>query len=177
MKFLDRINIKIVATKLDLKNMNNKNLFNVIFSLLQKIKDIVEKNIVPFEGTKNFKQFAVSKIFCDKRIKTHINSERGNGDEQYLRDKDWYAFESNFGTSEEKACVRLMERIIEEDLKENFKNIYLLRNELYFKIFDFDNGDAFAPDFVLFLESENKKDFVYQIFIEPKAPFIEETDK
>jgi len=46
--------------------------------------------------------------------------------------------------------------------------IYLIRNERHFKIFAFEDGRAFEPDFVLFTKSlENN--LYYQIFIEPKG--------
>jgi type III restriction enzyme len=48
---------------------------------------------------------------------------------------------------------------------------------LHFKIYDFDDGQAFAPDFVLFMKTKKGKSLTYQIFIEPKGGHIEAGDK
>jgi type III restriction enzyme len=176
-QFLNGINIKFEGTQSSLDNINNKDLFNAVSSLLNKIKDVIEKNIIEYIGTKEFKQNKISEIFKDKPIKLEINSEKYDGDENYLSDKNWYAFESNFGTSEEKACVKFIERLINENLKEKFKEVYLLRNELHFRLYNFSDGQGFAPDFVLFMKNKNGKELTYQIFIEPKGKHIEQKDK
>ena len=40
------------------------------------------------------------------------------------------------------------------------------RNEEVYKIYDFNTGQGFQPDFILFLKDDN---LYYQIFIEPKG--------
>jgi type III restriction enzyme len=45
----------------------------------------------------------------------------------------------------------------------------LLRNEEVYKIYDFDKGRGFYPDFLLFLKDKNQSNMQYQIFIEPKG--------
>ena len=167
--FLGGINIEFEGIKDDLKNISNLNYFEAVFNLLSHIKDTLQKNIVEFEGTKEFKPEAISKIFTNKSIKLEINSERFKGQEEYLSDKKWYAFKSNFGTSEEKACVEFIEKLIKDNLNTKFKDIYLIRNELHFKIYNFPDGQGFSPDFVLFLKDKEGNDLTYQIFIEPKG--------
>jgi type III restriction enzyme len=64
------------------------------------------------------------------------------------------------------------------DLRNHFSEVYLLRNEKFFKIYDFKNGDATEPDFVLFLTSDDQTRSVqYQIFIEPKGEHLVAKDK
>jgi type III restriction enzyme len=70
-----------------------------------------------------------------------------------------------------------MGRIIAESFEKQYDDIYLLRNELFFKLFNFDNGDGFSPDFVLFLKKKNGEELTYQIFIEPKGEYLEKQDK
>ncbi len=69
-----------------------------------------------------------------------------------------------------------MDRLIEEDFKSKYKEIYLLRNEMHFTIHNFADGQGFAPDFVLFLKDKKGKELSYQIFIEPKGKHIAGTD-
>ena len=50
----------------------------------------------------------------------------------------------------------------------HYEKVYLLRNEEIYKIYDFEKGRGFMPDFLLFLK-EKKKKLYYQVFIEPKG--------
>lgn len=64
-------------------------------------------------------------------------------------------------------------------LKEKYDEITLVRNEKDVRIFSFDEGRAFEPDYVLFLRikgTENRYDNL-QIFIEPKGNQLLKTDK
>ena len=56
-----------------------------------------------------------------------------------------------------------------DNLKKKFIDIHLLRNELFFKIYNFSDGQAFQPDFVLFMKKKNGEEINYQLFIEPKG--------
>jgi type III restriction enzyme len=59
------------------------------------------------------------------------------------------------------------------DLKERFKDIYLLRNERFFKLYRFSDAKATEPDFVLYMKDKNSEDeVVYQLFIEPKGDHL-----
>ena len=64
-------------------------------------------------------------------------------------------------------------------LKEKYDEIYLIRNEKDIKIYSFDTGQAFEPDFLLFLRIKgptNKYDNL-QLFIEPKGDGLLKQDK
>jgi type III restriction enzyme len=83
--------------------------------------------------------------------------------------REWFAQNEIWGTAEEESFLRFLDDSIEK-LRERYEDISLLRNEQFFKIFSFEEGQPFAPDFVLFLkEKKSKKEFVYQVFIEPKG--------
>ena len=103
-------------------------------------------------------------------------TERADGDEQLVSHRDWYVFNANYGTSEEKAFVRMLDAQTQW-LKEKYDGIYLIRNERHFKIYNFDDGQAFEPDFVLFLRQKNGNTLTYQIFIEPKGKFLQEHEQ
>ena len=68
---------------------------------------------------------------------------------------------------------------ISAKLLQKYESFYLFRNERDVRIYSFDNGNAFEPDFVLFLRRKGSKD-VYdniQIFIEPKGENLRKEDK
>ncbi len=111
-----------------------------------------------------------------KTLKLIEDSERADGDERFVTDKDWYVFNANYGTGEEKAFVRMLESQMDR-LRYKFDSIYLIRNERHFKIYSFSDGRAFEPDFVLFLRQKSGDMLAFQIFIEPKGKYLKEHDK
>jgi len=176
-EYLGDVKINFEGTEDDLYALSNKQKFIAILKILNEIEGKLKDNLVDFKGTKEFNSKRIKDIFIDKTLKIEEGSPKEKGQEAFLEDKDWYVFNANYGTDEEKACVEFMDRLIKEDFKNNYKEIYFIRNELHFVIYNFDDGQAFAPDFVLFMKGKNKKEIVYQIFIEPKGPHLIEKDK
>lgn len=118
-------------------------------------------------------------VFTDKVMKFSKDNERGADDAQFeffVSSKDWFAFNTIYGTSEEKAFVRMLDRHI-DGLKEKYESIYLLRNEGHFAVYNFSDGQAFQPDFVLFLREKSGETLTYQLFIEPKGKHLKEHDR
>ncbi len=93
-----------------------------------------------------------------------------------LSKEDWHAYDDNFGTSEEKQLVLMMKRRI-YDLRQKWDDIYLLRNEGAFKIYEFNTGKAFEPDYILIANDKKDASMSLQIFIEPKGGHLLEHDK
>ena len=89
-----------------------------------------------------------------------------------LKQKEWYIYEENFGTSEEKFFVKFIDSVYDK-LKKEYAEIFLLRNAKLFQLYNFSDGRACEPDFVLFLRKKRaKKHVVYQLFIEPKGQHL-----
>jgi type III restriction enzyme len=121
----------------------------------------------------------VHEIFTDKVLKFDAKNPRAADDAQFeylVSTKDWFAFNTLYGTSEEKAFVRMLDRQMQK-LKAQYEQIYLLRNEGHFSIYNFSDGQAFQPDFVLFLREKNGNLLIYQLFIEPKGRHFKEHDR
>lgn len=159
-----------------LNNLNNQIYLNALIGLLGRIESEIKNNTTEFQGTKDFKAADIKIIFYDKILNIDKKEERAKGDEDFVGDKEWYAFNANYGTSEEKAFVRMLDRQI-NDLNKKHENIYLLRNERHFKIYNFSDGKAFEPDFVLFLKQKDGQLLTYQLFIEPKGKFLKQDEK
>ena len=150
-----------------------------MLDLLGAIEVEVRQQNADYEGSKEFHHSRVHEIFGGKILKFSKDNERGKDDPQFeyfVSTKDWFAFNTVFGTSEEKAFVRMLDRHIEK-LKAQYENIYLLRNEGHFAIYNFSDGRAFQPDFVLFLREKSGKSLTYQLFIEPKGAHLREHDQ
>ena len=152
--------------------LSNETCLAAMTGLLNQIAYELRQNITEYKGTETFKPNGVSSIFTDKTLKLLEGSERANGDEPLVSNREWYVFNANYGTSEEKDFVRMLDAQIDE-LKEKYDGIYLIRNERHFKIYNFDDGQAFEPDFVLFLREKNGNTLSRQIFIEPKGKHLQ----
>jgi len=176
-EFLADIKINFTGSVEDLQNLSNRHKLEAVIKVLDEIENKLKNNMVYYKGTKKFFSNNISEVFYDKLLKIEASNERVNGQESFIQNNDWYAFNANYGTSEEKACVKLIDRLIKENFKNKYKEIFLLRNELHFVIYNFKDGRAFAPDFVLFMKDMNKKEITYQIFIEPKGKQIEKMDE
>ena len=158
--------------------LSNETHLAAMTGLLNQIASELRQNMTEYKGTESFKPSSVDSIFIDKTLKLVEGSERADGDEQLVSDEDreWYVFNANYGTSEEKTFVRTLDAQIDK-LKEKYDGIYLVRNERHFKIYSFDNGQAFEPDFVLFLREKNGNTLIRQIFIEPKGKYLQKHEK
>ena len=104
------------------------------------------------------------------------NSEEDPQFRHFVSVRDWFAFDTLYGTSEEKAFVRLLDRWI-QDTEKKYETIYLLRNEGHFSLYNFSDGQGFQPDFVLFLREKNGDALSYQLFIEPKGEHLADGDR
>jgi type III restriction enzyme len=176
-EFLADIKINFPGSAEDLYNLSNEHKFKAVVNVLDEIEEKLKNDMVDYRGTKEFFSSKINEVFYNKILKIEAGSEREDGQEAFVQEKDWYAFNANYGTSEEKACVEFIDRLIKEDFKNKYKEIFLLRNELHFVIYNFSDGKAFAPDFVLFMKNKDGKEITYQIFIEPKGKFLEKTDE
>jgi len=177
-EYLGGLEITFQGDSSTISSLPNRIQLDSLTGLLSQIKTEISKNITEYKGTENFKPGDISEIFPEKPkyLKLIEGSERAKGDEQFVSDKGWYVFNANYGTSEEKAFVRMLDRQMGE-LKKKYDGIYLIRNERHFKIYSFPDGRAFEPDFVLFLWEKNGNILTYQMFIEPKGKHLKEYDK
>jgi len=147
--------------------------------LLGQIEAEIRQQVTDFEGTREFRRDRVRDIFKDKLLKFDANNPRAADDDQFdhfVSTKDWFAFNTVYGTSEEKAFVRTLDKQMQK-LQEQYEQIYLLRNEGHFAIYNFADGQAFQPDFVLFLREKNGDLLTYQLFIEPKGKPLQDYDR
>lgn len=92
--------------------------------------------------------------------------------------QDWYAYDENYGTSEEKKFVKFMHSKI-ESLRKKYSSceIFLVRNELDYWMYGLQNGKRFSPDYLLFINDSKKKKLYYQCVFEVKGSHLEEKDE
>ncbi|HAP37308.1 hypothetical protein A2574_02390 [Candidatus Shapirobacteria bacterium RIFOXYD1_FULL_38_32] len=170
-KYLGRIKIKVKGTSEQVENLLQIEKLSIAEFVIDKVLEIAGKEKKEYYGTKEFKAHLIQKIFENDKV-LQLDSESPRA--QNMRDfdfgtRDWFAQNEIWGTSEEESFLRFIDEAIIK-LKKKYQNIALLRNEQFFKIYCFENGEPFYPDFVLFLtEKKTKQEVMYQIFVEPKG--------
>lgn len=155
---------------------------NVLSKIALKISAIEEV----YEGTTEFKAHYLHEYIRDKSINVKpISGSIGVSQNDAsvgtnrldLSSEDWFVFNDNFGTSEEKAFVRYFKDYV-DTLRLKYDKVYLLRNERQIHLYSFDGGERFEPDYILYL-CKNRVDSVEQliVFVEPKGTHLIDTDK
>ena len=161
--------------------------------ITEKLLNYIEKDLIATEerffGSEEFERYKIKDLFEDNILRKYtVNrqsqaefglSQKNPAETHYFEDLDnlnWYAYDDNFGTSEEKLLVRLIKDLIVE-LEEKWTDIYLLRNEKAVRIYSFDKGQAFEPDFLMFANDNKTGNVSWQIFIESKGSQFLDADK
>jgi type III restriction enzyme len=184
-KYLGGVKVDVTGLAKDVKNLTPKVKLDICVNILTSISEEIYQRFGEFKGTKTFSREPIRSIFKDKKLYFALNEQsdkeagrptmRGDIDPKYyvnLLANDWYAFKENYGTSEEKFLVKFLDSQMEE-LQKRFNDIYLLRNEKFFKLYRFSDGKATEPDYVLFMkERKSSEDLIYQLFIEPKGEHL-----
>ena len=187
--YLGEVDIEIYGSKERLSALTNHDKYVVALNVFKELANKIESSTTEYIGTKEFKGYSICKVVEPTKTSEVLI---GGDNQQYgiamssmntpddlrlhLKDHDWYMYDENYGTSEEKYFVRFVRHAMEE-LKKKYTEIYLLRNE-QFKIFRFSDGRAMKPDFVLFLtEKDTKKSLSFQLFVEPKGQHLLGTDQ
>ena len=165
---LGQFSIRLIVPKTvnHLSDISNLEQLNALIRFFEKVAFEIQTISNPYIGSEfELKPFAEMDVWYKEKS---IVAEPENIDlENELKDKDWYIYNGFSGTSEERNLISFL-----KDTMGNFENkyekVFLLRNEEVYKIYDFEKGRGFQPDFLLFLKSP-KKELYYQVFIEPKG--------
>ncbi len=189
--YLAEINIKVIGKEDSIDKYSQDEKLQIAKNVLKEIEPLLITRGKTYRGTKLFSPHQFKDKFRDKiqlNITTNPNSNQEFGvsmrtprEPKYALDLlsvDWYAYNDNYGTSEEKALVKYIEAIMPK-LEEKYDEIYLVRNENDIKIYSFETGQAFEPDFLLFLRVKGREDKYdnLQLFIEPKGDGLLKQDK
>lgn len=169
-KYLANFRVTFQGSKESVANLSQENKLNAAIYALNAIFNELNTANKEFEGTLEFKPYKVSVVFEDKTLLLDKDSERAKKfDEISLIEEDWYAQNEVWGTSEEKELLKFIKTVI-VDLRKEYSEVTVVRNEKFIEIYSFDEGNAFEPDFILFLKKSNKsRKTVIQVFIEPKG--------
>ena len=187
--YLGKIKLDVSGLPEQISNLSPKEKLEASVRVLEDISSALASDKIEYKGSKEFKPYMIKDKFKDKVLNFTVNESE---DKEYgksminptetsyhldLSKRDWYVFEDCFGTSEEKLLIKFIDKAYEK-LKPKFEEVYLVRNERHFKIYNFEDGRPTEPDFVLFLVNHNPEESLhYQIFIEPKGGHLIKQDE
>lgn len=172
------------------ENIKGKDIFNGLLRAFNEISSYILSLKPEYEGSKTFYPKKLSDVIKNKSIYvSSVDSNGGigqsqntNSNENYqlsLFDMDWYVYNDNYGTSEEKLFIKYFNREIKPKLEEKGVKFFLIRNERIpdLAIYSFSDGERFEADFLLFVEKTKLDNNVnFQLFIEPKGEHLLDKD-
>jgi type III restriction enzyme len=121
----------------------------------------------PYRGTKEFKAFSFKEIFSEPKKKMVAKNSAKT------RNDNWYIMNQSVLNEDEEACLNDITTNLINTIKDK-KEIYLLRNEEVYKMYNFDDGQGFQPDFMIFIKG--KESVYYQILVEVKGGQFKDAD-
>lgn len=178
---LSDIDVRVESQHKLVSDLTQEDKLYITEQLLHHIeKDLISKE-ERFFGSDTFDKYQIKDLFEDNILRKYTIKKNGQAEfglsqknpaeTNYYEDIDsfdWYAYDDNYGTDQEKLLVRLLKDLMIE-LEEKWTDIYLLRNEKAVKIYSFDKGKPFEPDFLMFANDKETGNVSWQIFIEPKG--------
>jgi type III restriction enzyme len=188
-RYIGNIRVEVSGTPEQVENLGTGEKLYAASQVLAEISDVIASDKVEYKGTKEFKPFLLKDRITDKTLNfaadegedqefgKSMNDPNETGIHLDLKSRDWFAFDDCFGTSEEKLLIKFIDKHY-SDLKKRYSDVYLIRNERHFKIYNFDDGRPLEPDFILYLIGLEKADTMhYQVFIEPKGGHLLKQDE
>ena len=185
-KFLGGVKAGVSGLAEDIKALNSRQKLEITQFVLHQIESGMKRESIEYIGDKRFQPQDLKTIVVDKTLKIGIQGEAGRSwnDSNIedlslidLKQKDWHVYDDNYGTDQEKQFIRYMHDK-EHELRELYDEFFLIRNEKLVTLYSFQDGQAFQPDFLLFLrKAETGKSIVMQLFIEPKAQFLKSEEQ
>jgi type III restriction enzyme len=188
-RYLGKLKLEVTGLPEHLETLTRDDQLDIAAQVLANIAQVISSDKIEYKGTREFVPFMLKDTFTDKTLSFMLDE---NGDREFgrsmndaaqtayhldLSKRDWYVFNDCFGTSEEKLLVKYIDKRYAE-LKAKYSDVYLIRNEKHFKLFNFADGRPLEPDFVLYLVGKQKNDTMhYQVFVEPKGTHLLRADE
>ena len=189
--YLAKLKVRVSGNQSSLAAYSQRDKLYIAKAVLKELELLLLTRGKSYKGTKEFKPLPFNTTFRDNIVlnvtvpaggtQEFGRSMKNPSNKEYTLDLEtvkWYAYNDCYGTSEEKALVKYIESKMEVFGKK-YDEIYLVRNEKDIRIYDFDEGRAFEPDFMLFMRIKGASDMYdnLQLFIEPKGDNLLVKDK
>ena len=186
---LTQIKVDLRSSKERLGCLMPDDNLEICIKILSQLQSQIKSGYTEYKGTTLFVQSQIKDIVKNKTLQINVDDlsdqefgvamsdAKNNNLRLNILNKDWYIYDENYGTSEEKHFIQFINGMMEK-LEEEYTEIFLVRNEKLFQLYRFSDGQPLEPDFVLFMKKiESDKHVQYQLFIEPKGSHLLQADK
>ncbi|HAZ3964053.1 TPA: DEAD/DEAH box helicase family protein [Listeria monocytogenes] len=167
-----------LPSETEIKDLDPITKLEMVEKFFESMEKKIRLNYMKNRGTPVFEGVKFSKLINDYQIELNkVNQGISDIDElvqpRNMRDHDWFIYDKAIVNSLENSFINFINDYIKQ-LKEKYKEVYLIRNERKVKIVEIDGTRGFMPDFLLYLQDES---CTYQIFLEPKGDHLRVQDK
>ncbi|MCV3151476.1 DEAD/DEAH box helicase family protein [Enterococcus faecalis] len=167
-----------LPSETEIKDLDPITKLEMVEKFFESMEKKIRLNYMKNRGTPVFEGVKFSKLINDYQIELNkVNQGISDIDElvqpRNMRDHDWFIYDKAIVNSLENSFINFINDYIKQ-LKEKYKEVYLIRNERKVKIVEIDGTRGFMPDFLLYLQDES---CTYQIFLEPKGDHLRLQDK
>ena len=157
--------------------IDNEFRLKVVVKALSKVKQNLRANYLKKRGTNKFEPVPIKDVVVDytKRVSNNKTGIQAIIDRKEMIKDDWFVYDQAIVDQLESNLIDMIRNLVSE-LKKEYKDVYLIRNEETInklKLYEFGKVDddvfhyqGFMPDFLLYL---NDGEETYQLFIEPKG--------
>ena len=157
--------------------IDNEFRLKVVVKALSKVKQNLRANYLKKRGTNKFEPVPIKDVVVDytKRVSNNKTGIQAIIDRKAMIKDDWFVYDQAIVDQLESNLIDMIRNLVSE-LKKEYKDVYLIRNEETInklKLYEFGKVDddvfhyqGFMPDFLLYL---NDGEETYQLFIEPKG--------
>lgn len=162
-----------LPSETEIKDLDPITKLEMVEKFFESMEKKIRLNYMKNRGTPVFEGVKFSKLINDYQIELNkVNQGISDIDElvqpRNMRDHDWFIYDKAIVNSWENSFINFINDYIKQ-LKEKYKEVYLIRNERKVKIVEIDGTRGFMPDFLLYMKDE---DYTYQVFLEPKGEHL-----
>ncbi|HCB1595160.1 TPA: DEAD/DEAH box helicase family protein [Citrobacter farmeri] len=187
--YLGRVKVEVTGLADQVNSLKPEEMLDASIQVLNSISGVIASDKIEYKGSKNFSPRMIREVFTDKSLNFMLDDGEDKEFGKSMNDatetayhldlttRAWFAFDDCFGTSEEKLLIQYIDKRYKE-LSKVYSEAYLIRNEKHFKIYAFEDGRPFEPDFILYMIGKEKTDTMhYQVFVEPKGTHLLKADE
>ncbi|WAI93322.1 DEAD/DEAH box helicase family protein [Streptococcus dysgalactiae] len=148
-----------LPSETEIKDLDPITKLEMVEKFFESMEKKIRLNYMKNRGTPVFEGVKFSKLINDYQIELNkVNQGISDIDElvqpRNMRDHDWFIYDKAIVNSWENSFINFINDYIKQ-LKEKYKEVYLIRNERKVKIVEIDGTRGFMPDFLLYLQDES----------------------
>lgn len=182
-KWLGKVTVQAyIPNNMVEKGLSPQQKLRAVNIFLSRVKQAMSRNFKKSRGTNIFEPIPIKKVINNYKKHVPQSFNQPSSISPYSmkgRAFDWFVYDYAIVDILEKNLIdKVMEHM--HDFRNKYQDVYLLRideTSTNFKLHDFGDGvyhyEGYMPDFVLYLQD---KDYIYQIYVEPKGDQLLEKD-